>query len=306
MIRRLLRVLLTLLVLALAVYLGWRLWHAYMDRPWTRDAVVQAQIVQINGDVSGRVTQVFVKDNESVPAGALLFRINQKRYRLALAKARAALAEASTQLALRREQAARRADLPAAAVSAEARTDALLAVKVAEAQLRAAQAAVRLAEYNLSRTEVRAPVAGTITHLRLRAGDYAQQGKALLALVEANSYWVDAYFEQTRLHGIHLGEPARITLLGTHRTVPGIVESIAPAIADRESQTGERLQAKVRASFNWVRLPSRIPVRIRLLEKPKNFPLVAGMICSVRIEQNAQQSRQKPQAGKQVLMRKAP
>ncbi|WP_216360805.1 efflux RND transporter periplasmic adaptor subunit [Acidithiobacillus marinus] len=288
MIRRFVRVLVTLLVLALAVYLGWRLWHAYMDLPWTRDAVVQAQIVEINGDVSGRVTQVLVKDNQSVAAGALLFRIDPQRYQLALDKAQATLAEASTRLALRREQAARRAGLPAAAVSAEARSDAELAVRVAAEQLRAAQAAVRLAAYDLSRTAVRAPVAGTITHLRLRAGDYAQQGQALLALVEAKSYWIDAYFEQTRLRGVHIGEHARITLLGAHESLPGIVESIAPAIADRESQTGERLQARVRASFNWVRLPSRIPVRIRLLKNPNNFPLVAGMICSVRIEKKSQ------------------
>ncbi len=286
MIRRLVRVVLTLLVLTLALYLGWRLWHAYMDLAWTRDAVVQAQIVEINADVSGRVTQVFVKDNQSVPAGALLFRVDPRRYQLALDKAQAALAVASTRLALRREQAARRAALPAAAVSAEARADAVLAVNVAAAQLRAAQAAVRLAAYDLGRTVVRAPVAGTITHLRLRAGDYATQGQGLLALVEAKSYWIDAYFEQTRLQGVHIGEHARITLLGAHERLSGIVESIAPAIADRESQTGERLQARVRASFNWVRLPSRIPVRIRLLKNPKNFPLVAGMICSVRIEKS--------------------
>ncbi|MEY2340508.1 efflux RND transporter periplasmic adaptor subunit [Acidithiobacillus sp. IBUN Pt1247-S3] len=284
MIRRLLRVLMTLLVLLLAGWLGWRLWHAYMDRPWTRDAVVQAQIAEINADVSGRVIDLYVKDNETVNAGALLFRVDARRYRLALANAQAALAEASAKLALRKEQAARRTGLPADIVSAEARSDAILAVRVAQAQLSAAQARVNLAEYDLSRTAVRAPVAGIITHLRLRVGDYADTGKPLLALVESDSYWVDAYFEQTRLHGVHTGDRARIKLLGATNALPGIVEGIAPAIADRESRTGERLQADVRASFNWVRLPARIPVRIRLLQKPKNLPLTAGMICSVVIE----------------------
>lgn len=284
MIRRLLRVLLTLVVLLLAGWLGWRLWHAYMDRPWTRDAVVQAQIIEVNADVSGRVVDLEVADNAPVRAGQVLFRIDPRRYRLAVAKARAALAEASAQLALRQEQAARRADLPADVVSAEARTDALLAVRTAQAQLAAARARLNLAEYDLSRTLVRAPVAGTITYLRLRTGDYAQTGKPLLALVESDSYWVDAYMEQTRLTGVHVGDKARVTLLGARQSLPGIVEGIAPAIADRESHTGERLQADVRASFNWVRLPARIPVRIRLLQKPRDLPLTAGMICSVVVE----------------------
>ncbi|WP_308388701.1 HlyD family secretion protein [Acidithiobacillus sp. AMEEHan] len=284
MMRRLLRVLVTVVVLLLAGWLGWRLWHAYMDGPWTRDAVVQAQIVEVNADVSGRVVDLAVADNAPVRAGQVLFRIDPRRYQLALANARAALAEASAQLALRKEQAARRADLPADVVSAEARADALLAVRTAQAQLAAARARLHLAEYDLSRTTVRAPVAGTITHLRLRVGDYAQTGKPLLALVESDDYWVDAYMEQTRLTGVHVGDKARVTLLGARHSLPGVVEGIAPAITDRESHTGERLEADVRASFNWVRLPARIPVRIRLLQKPRDLPLTAGMICSVVVE----------------------
>lgn len=283
MIRRLVRVLLTLMVLVLAIWLGWRLWHAYMDSPWTRDAVVQTQIAGVNADVGGRVMEVYVHDNETVAAGTLLFRIDAHRYRLALAEARATLAQATAQLALRQEQADRRASLPSAVVSAEARSDALLAVRVAQAEVAAAQARLRLAAYDLARTDVRAPVAGTITRLRLRAGDYAPQGKPVLALVEKDSYWIAAYFEQNRLRGVHPGARARVTLLGSRENLAGVVEGIAPAIADRESRTGDRLQADVRASFNWVRLPARIPVHIRLLQKPTEFPLVAGMICSVRI-----------------------
>ncbi|WP_075322556.1 HlyD family secretion protein [Acidithiobacillus albertensis] len=284
MIARILRVLVTILVVLLAAWLGWRLWQAYMDQPWTRDAVVQAQIAQINADVGGRVIDLYVKDNQKVAAGTVLFRIDPQRYRLALANARAALADANAQLALRQEQSARRAHLPDDVVSAEARSDALLQVRVARAQADAASARVHLAQYDLAHTEVRAPVAGIISHLRLRVGDYAATGKPLLALVETGSYWIDGYFEQTRLQGVHVGDHAHLRLLGSAHTFPGLVESIAPAITDRESHTGARLVANVRASFNWVRLPARIPVHIRILRKPKDFPLTAGMLCSVVIE----------------------
>ena len=279
--RRLLRVVLTLLVVALAAWLGWRLWHQYLDSPWTRDGVVQARIVDINADVPGRVIAVVVHDNTSVRAGQLLFTIDPERYQMAVQSAKAMLAEAAAHLAKAQEQAARRAQLGSDVVSAEAQQDARIAVQAARARYAAAQAALNLAALNLRRTQVRAPVAGIITNLRLRVGDYASAGAAEMALVEAKSWWVYGYFEQTRLQKVRVGDPVTVTLLGERPALRGVVESIAPAVADRESQTGARLEANVRPTFNWVRLAARIPVRIRLEDIPPHLPIAAGMLCTV-------------------------
>lgn len=86
------RVAATLILLALACVVGWRLWGYYQLEPWTRDGRVRADIVQIAPDVSGLVTQVSVTHDQMVKAGQVLFTIDQDRFALALRQAEAAVA----------------------------------------------------------------------------------------------------------------------------------------------------------------------------------------------------------------------
>ena len=65
------------------------------------------------------------------------------------------------------------------------------------AQLRAAKAAVKQAELNLEFTRVKASVDGYVTNLQLRLGSQAVANQPALALVDVNSFWVDAYFRET-------------------------------------------------------------------------------------------------------------
>ncbi|WP_407275837.1 efflux RND transporter periplasmic adaptor subunit [Halothiobacillus sp. DCM-1] len=277
------RFLFSVLIVGLAAWLGWRLWQDYMDAPWTRDGRVRADIVQVTADVPGRVVAVAVQDNQLVKQGALLFRIDPARYELAVQTAEAALKQADIQLALKKDQAARRAGLDPSIVAHETQQDSKLAVRAAEAQRAAAQAALALARLNLERTAVRAPVAGTVTNLLLQPGDYAAVGAPKLALVQAHSFWVYGYFEETRLQKIALGDPAEVTLLGQTQPLKGRVTGIAPAITDRDNPVGADLTASVNPVFNWVRLASRIPVRIQLDPVPANMHLAAGMTCTVVI-----------------------
>jgi multidrug resistance efflux pump len=55
-----------------------------------------------------------------------------------------------------------------------------------------------VAALNLKRTEVRASVNGFITNLNLAPGTFATQGKAVMALIDSDSYRVGAYFEETK------------------------------------------------------------------------------------------------------------
>ena len=63
------RVLLTLVVVVVAIGVGWQLWSYYMLEPWTRDGRVRADVVGIAPDVSGLVATVEVRDNQTVRAG---------------------------------------------------------------------------------------------------------------------------------------------------------------------------------------------------------------------------------------------
>ena len=64
----------------------------------TENAYVKAHIVAISADVSGRVVEVLVKDNQAVAAGALLFRIDPAPFELAVARAEAQMAVVRTEV----------------------------------------------------------------------------------------------------------------------------------------------------------------------------------------------------------------
>ncbi len=278
------RFVLTSLIVGIAVYLGYQLWLRYMDSPWTRDGRVRANIVQITADVGGRVVAVPVRDNEFVHRGDVLFEVDPARYQLALANAKAHLTATRATLEMKRQQAKRRVALDPEVVSAEQNTDTQIAAREAEAAYDQAKAELDLAKLNLERATVRAPVNGYVTNLLLRPGDYAAVGAPKMAIVDADSFWVYGYFEETRLRHVQVGDPARVTLLGHTKAISGRVASIAYAIADRDNPVAPDLTADVNPVFNWVRLASRIPVRIKLEKIPANVHIAAGMTCTVVIK----------------------
>lgn len=277
------RFVLTSLIVGIAVYLGYQLWLRYMDSPWTRDGRVRANIVQITADVGGRVVAVPVHDNEFVHQGDVLFEVDPARYQLALANAKAHLAATRATLEMKRQQAKRRVALDPEVVSAEQNNDTQMAAQEAMAAFDQAKAELDLAKLNLQRATVRAPVNGYVTNLLLRPGDYAAVGAPKMAIVDADSFWVYGYFEETRLRHVQVGDPAQVTLLGHTKAISGRVASIAYAIADRDNPVAPDLTADVNPVFNWVRLASRIPVHIKLEKIPANVHIAAGMTCTVVI-----------------------
>ena len=82
----------------------------------------------------------------------------------------------------------------------------------------------------LERTRIVSPVNGYVTNLLAQFGDYANAGQNLISLVDADSLWVDGYFEETNLHRIRVGDPASIKLMGTSEIIRGHVDSIARGI----------------------------------------------------------------------------
>ena len=281
--RALPRMMLTMVVVAVALLAGWWLWQFYMLSPWTRDARVRADVVTIAPDVSGWVVELKVRDNQQVKAGDLLMSIDRERYQAALNKARALAETRRQQLNLRQHEASRRAHLGPQAISAELRENAQINASIARAELQQAEAEVELAELNLRRSEVRAPRAGQVTNLHLAQGNYVQAGQAVMALVADDSFYVQAYFEETKLPGIRVGAPAEVTLMSGGEPLKARVQSISRGITDRNAAPDAQLLANVEPTFNWVRLAQRIPVRIELDEVPKDLPLSAGMTASVRV-----------------------
>ena len=154
----------------------------------------------------------------------------------------------------------------------------------AEATLAQSRAQLNQAEVNLERTRIVSPVDGYVTNLMAQLGDYVTVGMNTISVVDANSFWVDGYFEETNLAPIHVGAPARIKLMGYREVVRGHVDSIARAINVANAQPNGQGVATVNPIFTWVRLAQRIPVRIHIDEVPPGIVLSAGMTATVEID----------------------
>lgn len=273
---------LTLCAVAAATLLAFMMWKHYAQTPWTRDGRVRADVVQIAPDVSGPVIRVAVRDNQWVNRGDVLYAIDPHWLTLAVASAQAEVESRRHEMVMRQDAARRRAQIKAA-ISSEDLQQTGSAANVAVANYHGAQAALELAELNLSHATVRAPVSGYITHLRLRPGDYATAGETKVAIVDAHSFWVVGYFEETKLRHIRVGDTAHIVLMGYDPVIAGHVESIGHGIGDNNDETGGLGLPDVEPTFSWVRLAQRVPVRIHIDALPKGVELVAGLSASVEV-----------------------
>jgi len=269
----------TLATVLAALIVGWFLWDYYLNQPWTRDGRVCADVVRVAPDVSGLVSEVLVHDNQSVHQGDVLFRVNQARFNLALQQSEAALASADAVLQLAKREAARYQKLEKDNTASHSESERVATVAAqSEADYRLALANRDLARLNLERSEIKAPVNGTLSNFSLRPGNYVTAGQPVTALVDDDSYYVAGYFEETKLRRLHAGDAVRVRLMGSDTDLPGHVASIAPGIEDRERTDSSRLLANVNPTFSWVRLAQRVPVRVTL-DQP--IRLVAGQTATV-------------------------
>jgi multidrug resistance efflux pump len=272
----------TLAFAAGAVYTGWQLWRHYEVEPWTRDGRVKAYVVQVAPDVTGQVTRVYVHDNQYVALGAPLFEIDRARFELALRQSEAQVIAAQAALAQAQRENKRNTQLDDL-VSQENREQGQTRTDQARAALAQAEVNRDTAKLNLARTHVVSAVDGIVTNLDLREGAYATAAHPVMAVVDSRSFYVEGYFEETKLPGIQIGDKVEVTLMGTRQPLAGHVESFAEGIADRDRSTGANMLPNVNPTFNWVRLAQRIPVRIALDPLPASVRLVAGQTATVKV-----------------------
>ncbi|WP_312440387.1 HlyD family secretion protein [Janthinobacterium sp.] len=276
---------LTMLLVLAAGMLSWRLWQYYEVEPWTRDGRVKADVVQVAPDVTGQVTAVLVHDNQEVKVGEVLFEIDRARFELALRQAEAAVAVQRLTMEQAQKESRRNIALRDL-VAVESREQGVSRVNQARATL--AQAVINrdVARLNLDRTRVLSAANGKIANLDLRSGSYVNAGHAVMAIIDSDSYYVEGYFEETKLRAIHIGDPVTVLPMGDQATIHGRVESLAGGIADRDRTTSSNLLSSVNPTFNWVRLAQRIPVRIKLDVLPSATRLVAGQTVTVDVQTN--------------------
>src|SRR3954447_1758503 len=282
------RVVLTSILLIAAGLLSYDLASYYLYSPWTRDARVRANVVSVAPDVSGYVDDIRVRNNQFVHKDDVLFVIDQDRYKLALANAEAAVAATHAQHLMALEQYQRRTKLtPGLAISVEDLGNARRQSETAAANYQQAISSRDTAGLNLKRTEVRASVNGFITNLNLAKGTFASQGQAVTALIDSDSYRVEAYFEETKIPHIKSGAIAEIHLMDGSPALQGTVLGIARGITDQDNPNGPQLLSSINPTFTWVRLAQRIPVSLHITHVPPGVLISAGMTCTVVMKEGA-------------------
>jgi multidrug resistance efflux pump len=274
----------TLGAVALAVPFGWAMWKSYVEAPWTRDSTVRAYVVSMAPEISGRIVQLPVVDNQFVHKGDLLLVIDKTDFKISMQQAEAEVAQAQVNAENARRQAERRRKLTTLEVAMEQRQNFETNATSTQAQYESALARRDQARVNLERTEIRSPVNGWVTNLLAQEGDYVSIGKDVISLVNADSFWLDAYFEETQLAPIREGDPATIKLMGFSQIVRGEVGSVSRGITVSNAKADQQGLATVNPIFTWVRLAQRVPVRIRIDEVPNGVRLVAGLTATVQIE----------------------
>jgi multidrug resistance efflux pump len=280
---RIVPVLITVGTVALAALLAWAMWEAYMGTPWTRDGQVRAYVVTMAPEVAGRIVEMPVADNAFVHKGDLLLTIDPTNYRIAVSLAEAATQQAQLNAQNLQAEAKRRQELSTLSTSIEEKQTYESNALGAQAAYQQAVANLDQARVNLERTRIRSPVDGYITNLLTQLGDYATIGQKLITVVDANSFWVDGYFEETNLGNIHEGDTATVKLMGYSQVVSGHVGGVSRGINVPNAQPDQAGLASVNPIFTWVRLAQRVPVRIHIDEVPDGVRLVAGITATVQI-----------------------
>jgi multidrug resistance efflux pump len=281
---RVLPVLITVAAVCAAAALSWQAWQYYMGAPWTRDGTVRAYVAKIAPQVSGEIVQLPIADNEFVHKGDLLMLIDPRNYAVAVRQAQAAVEQTRATAENANAEMIRREKLNDIAVTMEERQTYISQAAAAEASYQSALANLEQARINFKRTRVLSPVNGYVTNLTPQLGDYADVGALELSVVNSDSYWVDAYFEETQLGRIQDGDAATIKLMGYSPLLRGRVQGLARGINVPNAAPDASGLASVNPIFTFVRLAQRVPVRIQIDEVPEGVKLVAGLTATVQIE----------------------
>ena len=149
---------------------------------------------------------------------------------------------------------------------------------------KASEAAVYDAKLNVGYCYVRAPYNGWVTNLNIAEGQYANEGREVVSLIDDRKWYVIANFRETFLSHIQPGMTAEVFILAyPNKRFRGRVQGVGWALYQQNGATVEGLP-QTEPTLNWVRLSQRFPVRIVLEDRDPKFPFRMGTTAVVTIQ----------------------
>jgi multidrug resistance efflux pump len=282
-VRLLLRKVATAGIAVVAVLVALVTWDQYNAGPWTRDGRVRVQVASVAPEISGQIKELRIVDNQFVHKGDLLYVIDPFDFGVVLRTNKAVLQQRMADLNVKELQSERRRRLSDLATSVEEKQIYEGGALQAKAAVDAAREQVAQAEINVKRTEVRSPVNGIVTNLLLREGDYAREGATNVSIIDTDSYWVDGYFEETKLARLCVGDRAEAKLMGYSAPIIGHIATVTRGVSVSNAAASTQGLPNVDPVYTWVRLAQRVPVRIAIDTVPPGVPLVSGLTATVTI-----------------------
>ena len=273
----------TALVLAITAVAVALIYQYYVTAPWTRDGRVRVLVANVAPQVSGQIVELHVVDNQIVHKGDVLYVIDPFDFRVSVDSAKATVQSRAADLQVKQTQAQRRQSLTSLAASVEEKQQYAGTAAMAQGDFAAAQVQLAQAEVNLKRTEVRSPVNGYVTNLTLRVGDYASTSSPNISVIDSDSFWIDGYFEETKLGRICVGDPVVAELMGYSRPVLGHVQSFGRGISVSDATSSTQGLPNVNPVYTWVRLAQRVPIRVHIDSVPPGLLLASGLTVTVRV-----------------------
>jgi multidrug resistance efflux pump len=273
----------TLAVALVAVLIALITWQHYVTAPWTRNGTVRVQVANVAPQISGKIVELRVADNQFVHKGDVLYVIDPFDFEVVVRIGKATVDQRAADLEVKQAENTRRQHLSNLATTPEEQQIFAGNAVQAKAAYEAAGHQLAQAEVNLKRTSIVSPVNGYVTNLLLRVGDYAVTGVSNISVLDSDSFWIDGYFEETKMAGVCVGDRAEAQLMGYSRPILGHVRTVTRGVSVSNAAAGTQGLPNVDPIYTWVRLAQRVPVRVAIDEVPAGVPLVSGMTATVTI-----------------------
>ena len=252
-------------------------------------ADAQVALAQAEADLARSVLQArtLYADNEALEAAVRVREAELKRAEESLAR-RTPLAQQG--VVSREEIETARTAADAARASLAAAREQLAAHRVLtdkvtleeQPSVKLAAAKLREAWLALARTEIPAPVAGTVARRAVQVGQRVAPGTRLMSVVPLYDLWVDANFKEGQLRDMRVGQGARLTadLYGSKVEYRGKVTGLSAGTGGAFA-----LLPPQNATGNWIKVVQRVPVRIALDPgELKAHPLRVGLSMTVEVD----------------------
>ena len=295
--------------------------------PFTDNAFVVTNVTPVAADVSGFITDIYVKNGQAIKKNEPIFKVYQEPYSLALSQAsadyqqglkkvivlqrqidkanslvkstQAELAKAKYELDLKKDQVVAEAvpalEIKKLAYDVEVLSNKLAAlqheVAILEAQVdeqrqivASLKAKMDNAQINLDLTVVRAPSDGVVDNMYISTNTPIKIHEPVFSFIDTTNYYIQANLNETDLRNVRVGDKVTIMLRMYYfdKIFHGVIVNTLWA-ADRQTTSSKTQLQKVQNENEWLLLPQRFPVQIKILDRDPNYPLNPGASAYVYI-----------------------